>query len=357
MKFKKILSEFLIILFCTIVFTGCLFSDSATLNKCCELYRDNAEEIIVNNPKDIYSEIQLKIKVDDSDEVDKNYSNLVLIVFNYKQSLKEDLIKSSKYGQLNDDFVDLNKYALMPYCYFQDIFSMETVNNKVDQKYKKELYESIESYYSYINKFIDTKHSLESSYTSGAIDNSNYAKTKLDALVDLNISIIKKAINISECSINAMLNYEGFSETQDSPRDARIGILSTLTYNLKFLINYYEQYIEYNGSCKFSAMPDDFKTLRNNISNLSNIVYNNIVITENSGYSKENTKITLQLLPMLKLTADQTEMLSSKLNGLHYSSDEADSNYNFEQASLEKIYNELFNRSVLNDIYNSVMYI
>ncbi len=237
------------------------------------------------------------------------------------------------------------KYSLVPFGYFQEYLKISSIDEAIDKSYKKELYEAIEKYNDLVNECLNTKKILEQSYVKGNIDVSNFAKQKLDALVDLYIDIIKQSTLISEISVNAVNNFNPVSESKDMSRDARFGVNSVLCYDIKLLINYYEQYIEYNGITRFSDMPSSFSNLRNNINSLFLKIKDNMVLSdEEKNFSKEQTKSLIENLDKLNLTANQCKMLNDKLDGTVYSLDIKSDNYNFEQATMKNTFDNILSR-------------
>ena len=359
MKKMRVFSVLLALCLCVITFTGCLFSDSATIKDSYALYEKEVANMNKNNSKHIQSETYISVKIDNTDDETKNYAVLKTIEFSYKDSLRSDLSKTTLgYNVLVDDLNDLQKYALIPFCYYQEYLKTDSISKSIDKQYKKELYEAIEDYNNQLNEFITIKESLEKSYKTGDYENSNYAKSKLNALVDMNIDLVKSCIRISETTINAGLDFNPMSEKKDQPRDARTALLSTYIYDIKILVNYYDQYIEYNGVKRFNEISTNFLNIRNYISSLYNKISSNMVISEETGnYSKSNTVETVSRLDKMKLCANQAEMLSNKLDGTHYNDNVNDSNYNFEQSSLEKVYNNLLTRDEILEINQFALYI
>lgn len=350
MKKTKIFSALLLIVLSVITFTGCLFSGSATMKKCYNLYDENVKSIIKNNSDDVVGDSKLVVKVDNTDDETKNYSTLQTISFNYKTSLYNDLAVSNDYKVLIDDLKDIMDYALIPFAYYQEHLKIESIDKSIEKSYKKDLYEAIEKYNDLINDCLKTKKGLEQSYVKDDIENSNFAKQKLDALVNLYIDIIKQEVLISEISVKAVNNFNPISEKKDMARDASFGVNSVLNYDIKLLINYYEQYAEYNGIKRFKDMPDEFIALRSNINSLYLKIKDKLVLSDkDKNFSADNTKSLFENIDKLKLTSSQCEMLNAKLDGKIYSLDIKADNYNFEQATMKNTYDNILSRvEVLN---------
>ena len=346
MRKTRIFSALLLVLLSVVTFTGCLFSDSATMKKCYSLYDSNISSIVSNNSDEVSKEV-LTVKIDNTDIESNNNSTVNYILFTFTGSLKEDLEMSSTYKVLleNEGLVEMMKYSLVPFCYYQEYLKISSIDDSIDKSYKKSLYEAIEKYNDLVNECIKKKKNLEQSYVKGNIDKSQFAKQKLDALVDLYIDIIKQSNLISEISVNAVNNFNPLSDSKDMARDARYAVNSTLNYDIKLLINYYEQYIEYYGISRFSEMSSNFSTLRSNINSLFLKIKDNMVLSDvDKNFSKENTKQLIENLDKLKLTASQCESLNDKLDGTIYSLDIKSDNYNFEQATMKNTYDNILSR-------------
>lgn len=361
MKKFKIVSLVLLLVVSITAFTGCLFSNSASMKDCYDLYSNTNASLKEEN--DVKFET-MSLQIDETDNVEKNYSSLDIIEFNYSTSLTTWLDRSSNsYRVLLSDFTDIQKYAFTAFCYYKPYLVEDIINNKIDQKYKKEIYTAIEDYKTNVQKFLSTKKSIEDNFVGNIMDNTdtaNIINQKLNGLVATYIDITECAVRVGENTMSAITAFNPITLEKDTVINdyyARVAVLSTLTYNTKILLNYYKQYIELNGVTQFTQISTSYNNLKNNCASLySNIKSGKLIFkNEGTGFNKVAVEDTIKLLPDLQLTASQVKMLSDKLEDKHYSDKESDENYNYEKASLEKTFNIILDRSSISEINSKAL--
>ena len=128
MKKFKIVSLVLLLVVSITAFTGCLFSNSASMKDCYDLYSNTNASLKEEN--DVKFET-MSLQIDETDNVEKNYSSLDIIEFNYSTSLTTWLDRSSNsYRVLLSDFTDIQKYAFTAFCYYKPYLVEDIINNK-----------------------------------------------------------------------------------------------------------------------------------------------------------------------------------------------------------------------------------
>ena len=294
----------------------------------------------------------MTITVDNTGSPDKDNVSISLLKFNYnKESLNDWLNKTdNKYNVLVNDLPEMEKLTLTTFCYYQQFLSAETINSKIKQEYKSNVYKALESYKDNISKYIEAKISLENTFVD-SIKDSEIVNNKCESLLSIRINMIKNCVEIGEETLNAVVDYYPITEEQDTVNDARVAVLSSLVNGIKLLANYYIQYVEYNGVTLFTNMPSDFKTIYSNVQNLHIKALTGMIYAESSSFNKDNVKSLLgeeNLLADLKNTASQMEEIANKLDDKHYSINKYDDNYNLSLALLENVYNRILSRSFIN---------
>lgn len=358
MKVLKYLSVFVIIALVVALFPACDFLKSYTIEECYNSYNekilaeqdDSRKMNVVNKNEQSFDPIKINYFAGNNEA---SYSDSVLKEYMSKTA------KNFKYAVLysESELPMLAGYSLEYFAYAKTLLEInaETIQ-KSRKKSVNELYENIQTYFNDIQDFKNYRSKLEEIFTELNKDDADII-AKLDNLTHKYIRIIKDGVKISESAKKCLgKTFTVANDYNVEESDAREAMLSAALNEVKFIVNYYEQYIEFNGVTNWSTMPQKEVVYAGLISNkiftqVSGFDKNFASISSGSTQASGNQKATFATIKYLKefeVVASQMETINNSLDSKHFSQSE-----NEKLFQLEELFKTICNKSVITNIKSS----
>lgn len=331
MKKLKIFSLILIAVLSISMFTGCLFSDNASIKECYDKYESIAKTYSSNTKNTIkikanseeYSLSEISIKFDNSDGLGTYISN------------------SNRYSLLNSELQSLLNGSLLYFYNYKNHLTMSENEKNIPQKDVSKIYVALDNMDSKLKALTKSKKELETYWNSSHQDDAedSIIGQMFTNCVNDYFNVINSALEVSANTKNAVNSLLGSEGVKTNTKNAVLAINLSST---KILANYYQQYIEYNGAKAITQTGAKLLNYYNRV-----VLSNQKVLEIGSNFAsttQEQTQEVVKCVKDLEIMANEMYGVNKKLDGKTYTLEEDANKY-----YLQQIYNIILDKSIVNN--------